>query len=137
MIPRAPSRAVACGAAVVALAFAAVLVGIGTASAHVETDPGHATQGAEAAFIAFRVPDEETNAGVVKLQVTFPAGTTANPAGQLTTGSATGPDDTARWLGGAGLGTGVLALGLGSGLASRTRRAPVPATDTGTPTPSA
>ncbi|WP_223199169.1 YcnI family copper-binding membrane protein [Solihabitans fulvus] len=42
------------------------------ASAHVETDPGQAAKGDDAT-ITFRVPNEETTAGVVKLEVTFPA----------------------------------------------------------------
>ncbi|PZS26237.1 MAG: hypothetical protein DLM61_18735 [Pseudonocardiales bacterium] len=52
------------------------------------------------------------------------------PAGQANTGSATGPDHTARWLGGDGLGAGVLGVGLGIRLALRPRRTPRPATDT-------
>lgn len=48
---------------------------------------------------------------------------TATPAAAPTTGSASGDDTTARWLGGAGLLVGALGLGLGGGAVLRNRRA--------------
>lgn len=49
----------------------AALLGTGIASAHVETDPGQAAPG-DFATVTFRVPNEETAAGVTKLEITFP-----------------------------------------------------------------
>jgi uncharacterized protein YcnI len=51
------------------------------AAAHVITDPGVATQGGHAAF-AFLVPNERTDAGTVKLEVTLP---TDHPIGSVYT----------------------------------------------------
>jgi uncharacterized protein YcnI len=63
------SAAIACAAGI---GCAAVLLSAGSAFAHVETEPGQAPKG-DQATVNFRVPNEETNAGVVKLQVNFPA----------------------------------------------------------------
>lgn len=70
-ITTSPSLALTRAGAVVGVAVAAVLLGAPIASAHVETDPGQAAPG-DNATITFRVPNEETTAGVVKLEVTFP-----------------------------------------------------------------
>ena len=85
MTLRSYSRALTRIGAVAAVAFAAVLLGAGIAAAHVETDPGQANKGDDA-VVTFRVPNEEDNAGTVKLEVTFPldhpvpnASTTAIP----------------------------------------------------------
>jgi uncharacterized protein YcnI len=68
---RSPSRALIRVGAVAGVTLATVLLGAGIAAAHVETDPGQATKGDDA-VITFRVPNEEDNAGTVKLEVTFP-----------------------------------------------------------------
>ncbi|WP_016698879.1 YcnI family protein [Actinoalloteichus spitiensis] len=47
------------------------LVGAGTASAHVSAQPGEAPAGGSAA-VAFRVPNERSDAGTVAVTVTFP-----------------------------------------------------------------
>lgn len=59
-------------AGVITAISAAMVAGAIAASAHVETDPGQATKGDDST-VTFRVPNEEVNAGVVKLEVTFPA----------------------------------------------------------------
>jgi uncharacterized protein YcnI len=57
----------------VGITAAGLTVALATpATAHVVTDPGEATQGGYAAF-AFLVPNERTDAGTVKLEVTLPA----------------------------------------------------------------
>jgi uncharacterized protein YcnI len=58
-------------AAVTATLGIVSLAAAGTASAHVTANPGQATQGGYAK-ISFRVPDEQPNAGTIKLTVTFP-----------------------------------------------------------------
>lgn len=68
---RSPSRALTRVGAVAGVTLAAVLLGAGVAAAHVETDPGQAPKGDDA-VITFRVPNEEDNAGTVKLEVSFP-----------------------------------------------------------------
>ncbi|MFI9388390.1 YcnI family protein [Kutzneria sp. NPDC052558] len=68
---RSPSHALTRLGAVAAVTLAVVLLGAGSAAAHVETDPGQATKGDDAT-ITFRVPNEEETAGVVKLEVSFP-----------------------------------------------------------------
>jgi periplasmic copper chaperone A len=60
-------------------------------------------------------------------------------AGQVNTGSApaggrSGPDDTARWIGGVGLAVAVLGLGLGIGIGVRGTRTPSTARNPGPPT---
>lgn len=50
---------------------AAALAGAGVSAAHVVTDPGQAAPD-EMATITFRVPNEETAAGTVRLEVTSP-----------------------------------------------------------------
>jgi len=66
-----PARALTRVSAVLGVAAVAVVFNAAIASAHVETDPGQAAPGDDAT-ITFRVPNEETAAGVVKLEVTFP-----------------------------------------------------------------
>jgi periplasmic copper chaperone A len=71
----------------VAITAAGLTVALATpATAHVITDPGEATQGGYAAF-AFRVPNERTDAGTVKLEVTLPAD---HPIGSVYTKPLTG-----------------------------------------------
>jgi uncharacterized protein YcnI len=53
-------------------AFTLLLVMAAPASAHVTVQPGQATKGGFTK-IAFRVPNESSTAGTVKLEVTFPA----------------------------------------------------------------
>ncbi len=58
-------------AAVTATLGIVCLTAAGTASAHVTANSGQAAQGGYAK-ISFRVPDEQPNAGTIKLTVTFP-----------------------------------------------------------------
>ena len=56
-----------------AIAAAGLTVALATpAAAHVTAQPGEAIQGGYAAF-AFRVPNERTDAGTVRIEVTLPA----------------------------------------------------------------
>ena len=73
MISRRAARATARAGAVSGIVATMAFWAAGTASAHVETDPNQAAQGAETAFITFTVPNEETTAGVVSARVNFPA----------------------------------------------------------------
>lgn len=66
-----PKRTITRAGVALSLAVIAVTLGTATASAHVETDPGQAAPGDDA-VITFRVPNEEPDAGVVKVEVTFP-----------------------------------------------------------------
>ncbi|MEV6609554.1 YcnI family protein [Kutzneria sp. NPDC051319] len=68
---RSPSRALTRIGAVATVPLAITMLGAGFAAAHVETDPGQANKGDDA-VVTFRVPNEEDNAGTVKLEVTFP-----------------------------------------------------------------
>jgi uncharacterized protein YcnI len=52
-------------------ALSTVVIGVGTASAHVTVNPKEATQGGYAKF-AFRVPNEKDTASTTKLEVVFP-----------------------------------------------------------------
>jgi uncharacterized protein YcnI len=56
---------------VTAVAAAVVLLGAGTAGAHVEVTPSSLPKGGEAVF-SFSVPNEEENANTIVLEVTFP-----------------------------------------------------------------
>ena len=94
---RSSSRALTRIGAVAGVTLATVLLGAGIAAAHVETDPGQANKGDDA-VITFRVPNEEDNAGTVKLEVTFPldhpvpnASTTAIPGWTAKVSTATLP----------------------------------------------
>ena len=60
-------------AALLTLTGLALVVGAGTAAAHVAVDPSTAAAGDEAVTLTFRVPNESETAGTVAVTVTLPA----------------------------------------------------------------